>query len=183
MRNLSSQLLLSWLINEQGRWWLLSMLPAEWRAVFCDRSRSTDCVELAFSTIVVLCSFKPAKDVLKSCLNNLMFALEIRSTPEEDKGFSTATSISGVTTYHNRPQHAEAAMRGWNSGDSDKTVLDGHWSELPRYKAGSAAIATAHRADTLAATIRQCSIAQAFKGPPGVAAQAGEQREQGGGEA
>lgn len=75
----------SLLANADARLWLLQQLRPEERNGLCERSLSSDSVELTFSLLAGLCVYKPAMQVAVGALNRVEFRNAVRNTPREER--------------------------------------------------------------------------------------------------
>ena len=114
INGLSKQIILSWLYNADSRMQLLQQLPPHCRALFNERSISSDSVELVFAMVVMICGYKPPMSTLLGCTHNIEYAVRMRAQPPGTRPFSIAPSEMHTYALHchaSKPEH-------WNDGRS-----------------------------------------------------------------
>jgi hypothetical protein len=115
MDGLTRGQVLSWLFNADSRLYLLENLPAYARRLLNERALSSDCVELVFALVVLLCQYKPYMNVLQGVMRTIEHVSRIRSLDSVSRGFEIR--VNAERWYAGNPDEVPGSS-GWNDGQA-----------------------------------------------------------------
>eukprot|EP00798_Chlamydomonas_sp_ICE-L_P007874 gene7874-1084_t len=118
---LTKELLLSWQYNADTRLQVLgNHIGTVLDGLLNERSLSSDCVELVFAMVVMICGYKPPQATLMGSSRAIEFAMRARSMPKADCLFSIKRSPKH--TYALYPHARDPLMWGQPSTSMDENA-------------------------------------------------------------
>jgi hypothetical protein len=112
IHGISVQSMMRWIGTACLRHRHLVSLPKSLRPLYCERSLSSDVIELVFAMVQMCCSYKPTKAVMTGCIRNCFYAAQVKAMSRTNSQLSFKRRPK--KWYHARSSANDA--RSWNDG-------------------------------------------------------------------